>query len=397
MAQETETPRAGDAALLAARQQATGVLLSQDIQFADGQAGQSMVEATPEPDISVTVDIEVPPELAGRAQELQDRVNRSADKAGAVQQARQELIGLVDAHNRKEAAELAEIKAEASHKAEIAAHHRELYANDHEYQAATDANVNAADGLLSTFDKQQAQLLHLGRQHGITTPLDGAVAEARNAYDDAIRRGEHVAAMQALADMHALAQKQADEYARRLRDAGHHDAAGQASGIGTALGDGFGAAMDILDRQMADYLVAYRRYLAKDKDGLTPEDEQLLQDEQRRINKDRQKALENNDVMRLSWLAEDYERQQIQIENADSKMDGAQEVVSKLSPATLSMLPALGAGIQGVYPTPAPNVFVAAEEPMGRLEMADAAHGDKSPTVITSVRPAIKDSGMTPV
>ena len=121
---------------------------------------------------------DVPDALHSKAAELQEQINRAPiwERPVVAQRARSELAVLVEEHRTKEAAELAEAKAHASHKSDIARHHRELYATDAQYRATTDAVMGESETRSGEFKDRQEQLQGIAQKHGITTPHDGGPA-----------------------------------------------------------------------------------------------------------------------------------------------------------------------------------------------------------------------------
>lgn len=235
--------------------------------------------------VSITDGLDIPPELENVANELQQAVNRGETTAGA---ARASLVKLVEVKRTEEAKANDIESARDARRAALDNLHRNLYATDATYRAETDAITTEADQRIEKSDQRQREADDLAAEHGITTPHDAAVTDARAKYEEARKNGDMVAARAAEVELHQLQEEQAKERERQLRAMGLDADADRMGEIGVAAHDDFAAAMGDYDKQANALREALRRKvamglmspeeLAKWEETLTQEREQLLHD-----------------------------------------------------------------------------------------------------------------------
>lgn len=235
--------------------------------------------------VNIADGLDIPPELEGIAKALQQDVN---ERKTSPEAARASLIKLVDIKRTEELKANDIESARDARRAALDNLHRNLYASDATYRAETDAITKEADQRMEKSDQRQREADDLAAEHGITTPHDDAVTDARAKYEEARKNGDMVAARAAEVELHQLQEEQAKERERQLRAMGLDADADRMGEIGVAARDDFTAAMGDYDKQTDALREALRRKvamglmspeeLAKWEDDLKKEREDLLRD-----------------------------------------------------------------------------------------------------------------------
>ncbi|WP_145751721.1 hypothetical protein [Nitrospirillum amazonense] len=337
---------------------AKGVSMPEGVRMDDSAARAAVAD--------IAANLEVPPALKAKAQELREQVRMHQISP---EEARSVLTALIQEYQIDASAAAA---GEESTRKEMARSQRALYASDSVYRAAADGLRTEADTRLAALDKNEERLQAMAKERGITIPDDGRMAALRKAYEEAKRDNNDEAVHALETQMHELEEQRAKAAAALLHKAGRDDLAGEAEGIAGAQKDGFEAALKGYDEWSRKFLEAEKR-----QGKLTPE---KLKQHEEELAKEREALVKNRDTKSAAEGGLQYR---------DKTTDLLSQLVNPPSPSGAAAgdqeKPASAAAATSptMVQTPAPLV-IHLEEPAVKFDMAEANHVDqKVPTTIT--------------
>lgn len=361
MAENSAAASDAGAAMLAALRDvdAKGISLPEGVRLAEAGATRRAVD--------IAADLEVPPALAAKAQELREQVRAQQITP---EQARNTLVALIQEYQAEAAAGMAE--DQAAERREMARRQRHLYETDAVYRAGIDELRKEAEPRMATLDKNEERLHAMATELGVTLPDDDRMAELRKAREEAKRNGDNTMVEHLETEMHALAEQQAKYMAGQAQKKQRPDLAKEAEGIAGEQKDAFAKALAGYDKAAQLLLEAEER-----AGELTPE---ALKKRKAALDKEREELVKSQDESKVSNWTAYYE------EKAGKLLDRLEKKSSPLeaTPSATEAPPLEAAASHTTVQTPAPLVIHLQEEPMTKFDVAEASQADhKVPTTIT--------------
>ncbi|TWB34335.1 coiled-coil domain-containing protein [Nitrospirillum pindoramense] len=340
---------------------AKGVSLPEGVRLAEAGAKPRAAD--------IAANLEVPPALAAKAQELREQVRAQQITP---EQARNELVALIQEYQAEATAQAAE---QASERQAMARRQRHLYETDAVYRAGIDELRKEAEPRMATLDKNEERLQAMAKELGITLPDDGRMAELRKAQEEAKRNGDDTTARDLEAQMQKLAEQQARALAEQAHRTGRDDLAKEAQGIAGEQKDAFAKALAGFDKATQLFIEAEQRLVTRGE--LTTKE---LEEDKKRLAKEREGIVENRDVKNAQRKTTFYEGQ---VENL-LKQPSKQTSPAGATPSDEEKQAPVAAASPTTVQTPAPLVIHLQEEPMTKFDVAEASQADqKVPTTIT--------------